>query len=445
MPLFLEARRFLHPQFRCLYFSQRLVCRAYVQSAGAALFPQQGGIRPKSVFPITDGDLLDAIGPRERLLNSTKALKRAGRILAALAVFLDREKVDALVVWNGTSSLTVSLAVWTAAQRRLPVVFVEHGYLPSTLQLDLDGVNAASSMTALAQRGAAMLPPDAHLDAQLDAAIAAYRAGRPTRVRNAQVPDALRRDGLAMAKRAATEWLKARSRIAVLRHGRRRGLDRDAALPTRFVLLPLQVSEDSQLLLHSPLLGNDLPRLIGLLRDAVQAVDPALRVVVKLHPHEKPRAQLRNLDLLRRYPDVIFLSEMPIPVLLAKADAVVTINSTVGFEALLIDKPVIALGLNFYTVEGIVHRVHALADLPAVLGRALEVPVDVERRRAFLRYVCAHFLTFGSYHELDDCSVAAVAARIAALLPAPPVMPDESHRRHDAAMACGARIPHHRA
>ena len=124
-------------------------------------------------------------------------------------------------------------------------------------------------------------------------------------------------------------------------------------------------------------------------------------------------------DLPAQFPQLHFVSREPITALLPKCAAVITINSTVGFEAMLFDKPVVALGHNFYTAPGLVETVASLAMLPDALKRALTQPVDHARRRAFLRYVHARFLVFGSYDDFSERSIQAVASRIAELLPMP--------------------------
>ena len=410
-PFFLHFRHQLEPEVRCLYWSTRSIVRGFVRAAGAPLFPLR--VRRKlPAFDIGDAELRLAIGCKELMLRRGKNLKTARRLLAELSAFYDEQKVGAVLVWNG-SNLKVSLAAWLAQRRGLPVIFAEHGYLPGTLQLDLKGVNYDSSLTPKALSGEGRLPPDAELDAALDAEIASHRAGKPMRVASTPTPAYLHADARSALLRRIGLWLRARRPWAVRDIGCKLPPDR---LPPRFVLLPLQVRKDSQLILHSPLLGNDMLRLLQRVRGAIAQIDPTLQLVVKFHPSEQLQVQRRYADLPRRFADVLFLREMPMHQLLPRATAVVTINSTVGFEAFLYGKPVVTLGDNFYTAPGLVERVERLEELPDALRRALSQPVDTEQRRAFLRFVYRHFLTFGSYHDFSERSQRAVAARIRGLL-----------------------------
>lgn len=409
-PFFLEIRRHLGPRIECLYYSRRPIVRGYVRSAGAPLFPQ-GRAPVRADDGIDDAELRAAIGAKELALRPQRALARARRVLAGLAAFYDEQRVDAVLVWNG-SNLVVSLAVHLARRRGLPVLFAEHGYLPGTLQLDPEGVNQMASITRLAASGGASLPPDPARDRALDEVIAAYRSGRPMRLPNAEIPAHLRRDWRSFLPRKLNVWLDTRYRRGQFSFPQSLRREHPERWPERYVLLPFQVCKDSQLVLHSPLVGNDMERLLACLQAALAEVDPGLRIVAKLHPCEHPLQQYRYQALRRRFPDVCFVGKGTVSRLVERAEAVVTVNSTVGFEALLCDRPVVALGRNFYVQDGLVECVHRLDELPQVLRRALQRPVDREARRAFLRYVQAHFLASGTYNDFSEPSLAAVADRL---------------------------------
>jgi capsular polysaccharide export protein len=413
---FLELRKSLAPGIECLYWSQRPIVRSWMRSAGVAMHPADEAPPPRA-YEISEAELRRAVGPKELALRPEKALRKARRLLALLAAFIDEQQVDAILVWNG-SNLRGQLAIHLAKQRRLPVVYAEHGYLPGTTQVDLEGVNDDSSVTRLARMGLAQLPPDPQLDAVLDAQIAHYKAGRPMRDANQRPPAELRRNlAVHWASRAAF-WIERRllpriNRLAVPVAG--------GPLPARYVLLPFQVRKDSQLVLHSPLYGNNMETIVRELDAALERIDPQLRLVAKFHPYELPQVQRRYRELPHRYPRVFFTSDGPMTRLLEKAEAVVTVNSTAGFEALLYDKPVLALGRNFYTVPGIVECLSRRGELEASLRTTLACTPDRERRRAFLRYVYTRLLARGSYNDFSEGSLRRFAAHLSGLLAGTPV------------------------
>lgn len=418
-PFLLALRNWLAPDVESLYWSRRRVVRSYMRNAGVAMHPRAQ--TPKSEFDIDDAELRRAIGEKELALRPEKALRKARGVLAELAAFLDDEKVGAIFVWNG-SNLRGALAIYLARQRRIPVIHAEHGYLPDTTQLDLEGVNGASSMSRLAHAGAAYMPYDGGLDTGLDAEIARFRSGERTRDVNPLPPPDLRRNLYARLVSRVSFWAERRAlpfinRLSVPTTPARK-------VPERYVVLPFQVRSDSQMVLHSPLYGDDFEALVRDLDDALSRIDPDLRLVAKFHPYELPLVQRAYGHLPKRYPRVCFVSAAPMNQLLATASAVVTINSTVGFEALILDKPVVALGRNFYTAPGIVECPRSRDDLEAAVRRALTVPVNAERRRGFLRFVRAHFLVAGGYHDFTPRSLRSVATRIIELLTVTPTVVD---------------------
>lgn len=412
-PFFAELRRHLPAGVRCVYYSRRAVVRSVLKQAGAELFPAR--LNLPAPANVDADELREAIGEKALVTESPKIIAQAARLWADLDAFLDRQRVDALLVWNG-SGLTASLAVHLARQRGLPVVFGENGYLPGTLQLDGAGVNQYSSITRAVREQRAELPGEPALDRILDHVLDDFRAGRAPKPQAA--PKSLRPDWRAKLKREALRLLEPDTWTIAPRLSRRAFPDR-LELPARFVLLPFQVSQDSQLILHSPLVGGDMRRLLSEVHGALREVDPEMGLVVKLHPAESSQMLARYRELPRQYPNVRFTLRHPLTDLLPRCAAVVTINSTVGFEGIVFDKPVVTLGRNFYSAPGLVIPVERLEDLPKALTTALSEPPDTARRRAFLRYVYFRFLTHGSYRDFSDASFRAVADRILELIQKP--------------------------
>lgn len=414
-PFFAELPRHLPDGSRCVFYSRRAVVRSVLRQSGAEVFP--ASLKLPVVASSTDEPALRAIiGEKALATEPAAAIADAPQLLADLEAFIDREQVGALLVWNG-SGLTAALAVHLARQRGLPVVFGENGYLPGTLQLDPQGVNQYASVTDAVREGRATLAPDAERDVRLVRALEDFRAGRAP---PAQAPARrLRADWRAKLIREFARLFEVETWTPATRLSPRDFPARLESLPARFVLLPFQVSQDSQLILHSPLVGGDMRRLLRAVHSALRDVDPNMRLVVKLHPAERSRMLRGYRNLPREYPDVQFTTLHPLTDLLAHCAAVVTINSTVGFEGIVFEKPVVTLGGNFYTAPGLVMPVERIEDLPAALRDALKRPPDAEQRRAFLRYVYFRFLTHGSYRDFSEASFRAVATRITELIGTP--------------------------
>ncbi|MEW5558667.1 hypothetical protein AB1287_00130 [Enterobacter asburiae] len=109
-----------------------------------------------------------------------------------------------------------------------------------------------------------------------------------------------------------------------------------------YLFLPLQVSNDAQLWLHSDYRNADA------IQYAVEmAAQCNLLAVVKIHPAEVSVDELNKILQLKKIYGFRITME-PTTALLQRAQAVVTINSTVGLEAMLYGKPLSVLGRSYY-------------------------------------------------------------------------------------------------
>jgi capsular polysaccharide export protein len=148
---------------------------------------------------------------------------------------------------------------------------------------------------------------------------------------------------------------------------------------SRYVFLPLQVSGDTQIKLHSPV--NNI-QAINIALETAEANNAIL--VVKIHPAETDQDLLSQLVDLKSQKPFILSSKNTVELILS-ADTVVTINSTVGLESLLLGKKTV------------------------VLGRALYKDFDQARLRKYIH----HYLVNGiDYFSKDDIEYDAAAKAV---------------------------------
>lgn len=117
---------------------------------------------------------------------------------------------------------------------------------------------------------------------------------------------------------------------------------RPANLSSKYILIPLQLEKDTSILWDSPYF-----KTIESLVDFVATVYPDQELLVKTHP-------LAPCPFKSTYPNVrVVGNEIAISTLLAHANRVIGINSTVLLEALLFLKPVAALGTGVGSSSGV--------------------------------------------------------------------------------------------
>ena len=295
--------------------------------------------------------------------------RRARRYLCWYDSYLEQERPDLLLCVNGWR-LHTACAVLVARQRDIPVLFVENGYLPFTTVLDPVGVNYAGSLT--------FMPLAEKVDdGRLARLVDDYHAGRIGRP--ATIPgwrEYLAR-GLStlisLVPRGNQEKNGGHMSVSEVfetwsGEGRRRGKQLDfGKIRVPYVFFPLQVEDDSQLLIHSPWVKS----MEQAVRCILAALPREIQLVVKRHPSDRGRTPLEGImGLLRGY-NGAFISDGAMGDLLRDSKAVVTVNSTVGFEALMWHRPVVVLGQAPYAGRGATWDVEGPGELKAKLLSAL--------------------------------------------------------------------------
>jgi len=402
----------LEPEFPPLFFALGYKSRSIVRKLGREVHPVRcmGSAQwlPRSVALDTPGmiDKLRTDKNREQVRLRTPYYRW---LVGEVHDFLANTRPAGVFLWNG-SGLAAVIAEQLACARGIPLIFGENGYLPGTLQLDPSGVNTFASFGSRWSsdriRGMQWAEGDWETFARMLSDYKANRLPKPRDPAGGRV-----RPSWNAYLRQALRDLRHRD---LKRQGNRLVPDEIPELPRRFAFFPLQVRQDSQLTVHSPLYGNRLEDAIADLRAALQRIDPGLPLVVKLHP-----ADMRKSDYdptVRAYPEVIWVGRGDVRKVLERSTLVITINSTVGIEGLIFRKPVVMLGNSPYGHEGLVHRVGDRSQLPAVLREALAQPPNarlVEKYLMFLYYVA---FTRGHWKDFSPASLERVASRIRSLI-----------------------------
>lgn len=275
---------------------------------------------------------------------------------------------ETVILWNGMKQPNRTPYVVAKAVGKKTQLF-ENGLLPHTTVLDSNGVNAMNS-----------LPRES----------AFYR-----------------------------KWqgdLKSVDKNLVVRapHKNRKAGQSEIELPLRYVFVPFQVPNDTQIVCHSPWV-EDMEAFYQKLEYALdflkqQADWQAFKFVVKEHP-SWPRS---FTHLHHKNDDIIFANDNNTQQLVENALAVVTINSTVGIEALLLDKSVITLGNAFFNIDGLVEHCPDQQSFNQALLQIDNQVVDTPLVEKFLSYVRIEYSLPQSWNNLSqpEAHFAAVKRRL---------------------------------
>ena len=267
---------------------------------------------------------------------------------------INKYKPGCIALWNGHR--LPEQAIKILAQRlQIPVVHFENGLLPDTTTFDLSGVNSVNS-----------LPRE----------VSFYREYK-------------KRETLVDRELVTRKFHRAKKA-----HAKSENFYRE--LPDKFIFVPFQVKFDSQILLNSKQIKS-MNSLYQWLEFAEHKSDRPLKFVVKEHPSDPHR----YTELYHKNPNIIF-SNRDTKELIEKAEAVITVNSSVGLEAILLHKRVIVLGEACYGIEGLCRPVNSKQQMSDVLEQLSSWTLDIDLVENFLAYLAADYCVPTSWRNPDQ-------------------------------------------
>lgn len=270
-------------------------------------------------------------------------LRRNGLALTRL---LDDHQIDSLIVWNGVTGHVANAMRVLGENRKIIGGFLERGYLRNSVFFDRDGTNGASSLAAGSQT----------IYDETDVASSMESLG-----------DLVTSTLLKFSDPPPTE--------------------------RKQIFVPLQVQQDSNILLYSP----HIKTMRNLVLDAVklaQDLGSEWDVVVRDHP-EETQSPLNIPFGDRVWRD----NSSSLDERISSSRIVFTVNSTVGLTAALAGKVVICGGEGIYCREPFVINKTRMSrhELVSRVRDALQDGPDVE---AMKRYMCL----FLDRHQLFEAT-----------------------------------------
>lgn len=282
--------------------------------------------------------------------------------------FCQRNRIDSLVCF-GDNRKYHKIAKQVAQELDIPFWVFEEGYSrPHYITLEKSGVNAFSPIPRSS----------------------AYFYSLSDQVREPSPPKKVAQGFIPMAKRAILYYFNAyfhRHRYPKYEHHRILNIayylklwftsgikracyaihDRNFAKRVEkgefgeFFIVPLQVYDDSQILVHSDYLS-----VKAFLRDVLESFAtqaPAqANLIVKHHPMDRGFIDYGKViaEFEHKYPNlkgrVFYIHDVPMPVFLRHGKGMITLNSTSGISGLLHGMPVKTLGRANYDIEGLTYQ-----------------------------------------------------------------------------------------
>ncbi len=222
------------------------------------------------------------------------------RHLKALQQIIESVKPDHIVVWNGFTGFVANVLRILCEVDNIPSSFIERGLFKDSIFIDQEGVNGAASINHVE---AACFDPSVLSPHDREMLSDYFNLKRVTTLDPAQ--------------------------------------DSPELKGKRVVFFPLQVQLDTNIVLYSQYKS---------MREAFFKIYEKLNddntvFVLRPHPEESPEQKLN----IPRLANVIVSMDKDLQYWISRCDLVVTINSTVGLEALIEHKPVVCLGGSIYS------------------------------------------------------------------------------------------------
>jgi len=148
-----------------------------------------------------------------------------------------------------------------------------------------------------------------------------------------------------------------------------------------YIFYPIQYPIESRVTLRSPAFYDQKHLIKYLARNLPSASD---QLVVKDHPRHVGQLSLRSAKEISE--NACFIDpEVSAHDIVRNADAIVTLNNTVGHEALVWEKPVVTLGDALYSQIGLTYDVENINNLDSVIAEAVEKGGPTQTK--LLRYI----------------------------------------------------------
>jgi hypothetical protein len=150
----------------------------------------------------------------------------------------------------------------------------------------------------------------------------------------------------------------------------------------QFILFPLHYQPEASTLVLAPYFLDQ----VALIQNLAKSIPLSHKLYVKEHKSSLGRRGREYYRRIAALPNVRLLSPFAnTRRLIQQADASVVITSTVGWEALLYERPTVVLGNTFYNSSGLTYRVTDVHQISTVLQTAIrEHKPDRERLLKFI-------------------------------------------------------------
>lgn len=195
------------------------------------------------------------------------------------------------------------------------------------------------------------------------------------------------------------------------RQSRRSDVGQSEGAPTDgpYIFVPLQVPDDSQMLLFAGWVGS-MEGFINALTVAAKDLPTGWHLRLKEHPSSKIKLTEQITAAIRAGARMELDNTTDSFAQLRGSRGVLTCNSSMGLQAMFFDVPVITTGRCFYAIKGLTSHAGDASSLRDVLSRAPKLTFDAAFRARFLTWLAKDYYIAETETGFDQT---AITSRIA--------------------------------
>jgi hypothetical protein len=308
--------------------------------------------------------------------------------------FLAKNSIDVLTFWNDRSVGKIA-----AECRKTNTAFMENGYLPNTLQLDPKGVNSNSRISEFDYDELMRYKPES-VDTDLDMGILQISSDYRDYFQILQSQNSARYKIWKAIDYISTQWEDRVSDSPV---------QTESQLPDKYIFIPFQVHDDTQILYNSQIVST-MRDVLDLTVDFIQSEYEDYEIVVKEHPVDIGRINYQSLQ--QEFPDVWWFTSGDINEFLQGASGVITVNSSVGFQALSHNTNVVLLGEAFYSNCPNVYSVECPNRINKSITECLTEPHNDKLSEEYLDKFSRDIFIQGGLGDIQTETIKEISGRI---------------------------------
>ena len=297
-------------------------------------------------------EIIEVEGKRRPEITWPSRIERTSKD-AALHYYATMELVldlcpDIIAVWNGFTGLVANTLRIIAEDLKIPSCFMERGLFKNSLFLDKKGCNGAASISSIDYNKEVKLFSEIH-------------------------------------KNEVYKLFKDR---VDFKSGKINSSNYKELIDKRIVFFPLQVTRDTNILLYSKF--NSMRHAF---HDIYNALNEENTVFV-IRPH--PEESINQAINIPRLDNVLICKDESLEFWIENSHLIVTINSTVGLEAILKNKPVISLGQSIYSSFKYLKNLDPLES-----SKVTSRKYNKELKKYLLYFVSSNLLIEGSEYNAN--------------------------------------------